>query len=168
MFVKILVWFLHLTSPILDEESLKTANLIEAVTQLPDVDPTLIIPAVLGARRAETAQFPSPLLLAIAWGESRMNSTVITNKCCGVMQSVAHSKADCVRWRDYDASFAAGVAELTEWSHDKRTGANVHKVLLGQACGSSAFNGTCKKTAWPGWVLRRAVKLGYKPVSPLS
>jgi hypothetical protein len=163
----LIVWCLRLWGLFSDEDYSRQAQLIEATSQLPDVEPAFVEPTVRAALAEETARFPAELLIAIAWGESRFDATVITGKCCGTMQTMAHSRADCIRWRDPRASFAAGVAELDEWAHDKHTHGALRLILLAQACGYSAFNGTCKKTRWPSWVLARARRLGMR-VSPSS
>jgi hypothetical protein len=142
---------------------LRVLVLMHRTASLPDVELTRAAPAVAAALEAETPEFPAELLLAIAWGESRFDSTVHTGRACGIMQTIARRPGDCATWREPRAAFAAGVAELTEWAHDRRTGGNVRLVLLAQACGNAAFDGTCRKTRWPGWVLGRAEQLGYNP-----
>lgn len=142
---------------------LRTLTLIVRTMSLPDVEPERVLPAVIAAVDAETDEFPAELLLAIAWGESRFDSSVRTGHACGIMQTIPKRDSDCAAWRDPSAAFAAGVAELNEWMHDHRTHGDVHLVLLAQACGNSAFAGTCAKTRWPGWVLARAFRLGYHP-----
>lgn len=154
---------------VLDGESLERAlRLWHRACELPDVRPELITPTITAALTAETPEFPAELLLAIAWGESRLDSTIKTGKACGPMQSIPSHASDCVRWCDPIEGFKAGVAELIEWSHDKRTRGDVRLVLLAMACGNSAFDGTCKKKRWPGWVLARAHRLGMHDVRPAS
>jgi hypothetical protein len=42
---------------------------------------------------------------------------------------------------------------------DRRVRGDLRLALLYRACGNRAFDGTCRKRAWPGWVLRRAAAL---------
>lgn len=150
------------------EQSTRAASLFELTIQLPDVQAMKALGAVDGAVRAETPSLPAELLIAVAWGESRFETRTLTGRCCGPMQTMARSSGDCRRWSDPVEGFKAGVAELDAWAHDRRVAGNVRRMLLAQACGNAAFDGTCSKTAWPGWVLRRANRLGYRSVSPRS
>lgn len=126
-------------------------------SRLPDVEPNVVVPAVIGAMAAETPDFPAELLIAIGWGETRLDSRVHTKYVCGVMQAVITKRSDCEQWStDPIAGFRAGVAELEEWRHDRRTGGKLTNVLLAQACGQKAFEGTCQKGHWPAWVIGRA------------
>jgi hypothetical protein len=127
-----------------------------STSQLPDVRPDLVLPAVVGALTAETPDFPGALLISIAWGETRLDGSVHTGRVCGVMQSMITSPSDCRKWINPINGFRAGVAELEEWHHDHNTHGKLNTVLLAQACGMSAFNGTCTKQAWPNWVIDRA------------
>jgi hypothetical protein len=137
-------------------------QLLHRVERLPDTRPELALITTLAALSAESDRFPAELLIAIAWGESRLEPTTKTGRACGPMQTIAVKPGDCERWATPLYGYQAGVDELTEWSNDKRTRGDLELVLLAYACGSSAFNGTCKKTSWPGWVLKRARRLGMK------
>lgn len=158
-----------------DEQAARGAELFEATAKLPDIEPNLILPTVRGALVAETERWTAPLLVSIAWGESRFeswNKTVSSasslGHVCGPMQTMPQRAGDCALWADPVEGFRAGVAELDEWARDKRTRGAVWWVLLGQACGNSAFDGTCSKTWWPSWVIERAKRLGYVPARPAS
>lgn len=151
-----------------DGESLERAlTLWRRAAELPDVRPKLITPSVAAALTAETNEFPAELLLAIAWGESRFEPGTHTGRACGPMQTIARD-GDCARWCDPIEGFKAGVVELTEWSHDRRTHGDLRSILLAYACGNSAFDGSCTKKRWPGWVLVRARKLGMHDVRASS
>lgn len=153
---------------ILDGESLERAlTLWRRAAELPDVRPELILPSVSAALTAETPEFPAELLLAIAWGESRFEPGTHTGRAYGPMQTIARPGTnDGARWRDPIEGFKAGVAELREWSRDHRTHGDLRSILFAYACGNAAFNDTCTKTRWPGWVLARAHKLGMRDVRP--
>lgn len=150
----------------LDGESLERAlRLFHRASELPDVRAELVAPTVAAALTAETPEFPAELLVAIAWGESRFEPGAHTGRACGPMQTIARA-GDCERWRDPFKGFQAGVVELTTWSHDPHTHGDLRLVLGGYSCGYAAFNGTCRKARWPGWVLTRARKLGMRDVRP--
>jgi len=133
--------------------------------RLPDVQPDRVLPAVVGAVRAETPEYPAELLLAIAWGESRLDPTVRTGKVCGILQvnpvDIHRPHSDCDAWsRDVGEGMRAGVVELEMLSADPRVRGNLWLTLLYRACGNAAFDGTCQKTLWPNWVLNRARCMG--------
>lgn len=126
--------------------------------------------AVDAALIAETDHFSAELLLSISWGESRFVASTITGRACGVMQVVASTRVVCRELAsDARLGMIAGVLEMEdERVEDRRTRGDVRLVLLAKACGNSAFDGTCRKTAWPEWVIRRAEQLGYRRRSPRS
>lgn len=131
---------------------------------LPDVRESDVRPAVEAALRHETAEIPAELLVSIMWGESRFIPTIRTGIVCGIMQVGPHNinrpRKVCSTWdRDVDMAVADGVRELKMLLSDKRVRGNVRRALLYRACGNAAFNGSCKKGAWPGWVLQRARRL---------
>lgn len=139
-----------------------------AAHSLPDIDPKRVDEAVDAAFQAETDRVPAELLLSIAWGETRFVSTVRTGRVCGVMgvnpEDIGRPRSDCRRWgRDPLAGFRAGVTELEEMLADRRVHGRMRWALLYRACGNSAFDGTCRKGAYPGWVLRRAARLKGAP-----
>lgn len=169
MTILLALLFAGLPLQILDGKKIqRTFELYQRTSQLPDVNPELVLPTVTAALTAETDRIPAELLLAVAWGESRFISATHTGKACGIMQTIPSSLDDCNRWLDPVEGFRAGVAELTEWSHDARTHGDLRLILLAQACGNRAFDRTCTKKTWPGWVLARAHRLGMHDVRPTS
>ena len=153
-----------------DEESIgasdRNQELHRLAEGLPDVLPIDADEAVDAALAVETAQIPAELLIAIAWGESRFVPTTVTGKACGPMQTISTSLAGCLAMQAPIVGFGAGVAELTAWLRLSR--GDLRLALAGYACGMSAFSGTCHKMAWPGWVLYRARRLGYRSQVPRS
>lgn len=128
---------------------------------LPDVRVELVDAAVDAALEVETPTVPAETLLAIAWGESRMEPGQRTGVVCGAMQvnpiDLDLPRAACDVWaRDTHQGFAAGARELAIMLADHRVHGDIRKALLYRACGNAAFDGTCAKTAWPAWVLARA------------
>lgn len=150
---------------------------VRAATHLlPDVPSERVDAAVDAAFAAETDEVPAELLLSIAWGESRFDSTARVGRVCGIVQVapryVGKTKAVCKVWaHDLTAAFRAGALQLEDMLRDPRVRHDMRKALLYRACGNSAFDGTCRKAAYPGWVLRRAAFLrgshGKKPVETL-
>jgi len=137
---------------------------------LPDTKADQVRPAVEAAIRHETPQIPAELLISIMWGESRFVPTVRNGVVCGIMQVGPHDikqpRSVCLIWdRDVDAAVAAGVVEMKMLLKDKRVNGSIYRALLYRACGNSAFDGTCRKGGWPGWVLERASKLKGSRVS---
>jgi hypothetical protein len=131
---------------------------------LGDVREDHVRPAVRAAERHGTPRISPELLVSIMWGESRFRPDQRTGRVCGVMQvgpaDINRPHSDCVIWaRDVDAAVAAGVLELEMLLADRRVHGDIRLALLYRACGNSAFDGTCRKTGWPGWVLRRAERL---------
>ncbi len=137
---------------------------LERVEQLPDIRTDLILPNVVSAFANETPDYPAELLLALAWGESRMDPTIRTGRVCGVMQTVPRTPTAC---QDLMSGYAAGVAELRELASDRRT-RDLVDVLMYRACGQAAFDGTCTKRRWVNAALARARRLGMRNVRPLS
>lgn len=154
-----------------DEEASKAARdrsleLYRKVDALPDVDHEDASRAVDAALVVETAQAPAELLLAIAWGESRYKASTITGHACGPMQTIPSKHISCQAMQIPLIGFAAGAAELRSWLRVAH--GDLRLALLAYACGNSAFDGTCKKTAWPGWVLHRARRLGLEARGALA
>lgn len=137
---------------------------LDRAEQLPDIRTDLILPNVVAAFAHETPSYPAELLLALAWGESRMDPTVRTGRVCSVLQVVPRIPDDC---RGLMNGYAAGVAELIELARDRRTHGIVD-VLMYRACGNAAFDGTCTKRRWVNAALARARRLGMRDVRPLS
>jgi len=165
MKARIVVVFLalHQTSSSADTR----ADKLEALARsMPDVRPTQATEAARAALIVETAELPAELLLAIAWGESRFDPTVVTGKACGPMQTIPSRPDDCARWRDPVEGFRAGRDELAdELMHDHRVHGDLRLALLAYACGNSVFDGTCKKLGWPSVIIERAKGLGWRPRS---
>ena len=130
-------------------------------SRLPDVQPNLVIPTVIGAMHAETDEYPAELLIAIAWGESRLDPTVRTGVVCGILQvnptDINRPRSDCDVWsQSAEEGIQAGVIEMDMLRADSRVRGDLQLALLYRACGNAAFDGTCRKTRWPEWVIDRA------------
>lgn len=131
-----------------------TLQLHEAARGLPDVgSPDLADQFVDAALELQTPRVPASLLVALAWGESRFDSTA--RPACGAMQvyprDLGESQASCAEWRqDLRAGVRAGVREIETMLADKRVRGDMRRALLYRACGNRAFDGTCaaKKYAW--------------------
>jgi hypothetical protein len=139
----------------------RTARVAENASLLPDVRPDRLHAAVDAAFSTETPSIPAELLLSIAWLESRMEPATAVGRVCGVMQvdpyTIGQPRSICALWaRDVRAAFAAGVLELEIMLRDRRVMGDMRLALLYRACGNSAFDGSCRKTRYPGIVLRRA------------
>ncbi len=134
----------------------RAAGLRQAIVSLPDVRPDVVEPAVQGALLAETDRVPAELIIAISWGETRLIATTVTGSACGPMSSIRRNRRQCNAVLNYTDGYRAGVEELESHLRDRRIRGNIRLALLYFACGNSAFDGTCKKKQWPGWVLRRA------------
>lgn len=142
----------------------RVLRLINNVSQLPDVDEQLLQPAIEAAVAAETKRIPAELLIAIAWGESRLNPHVRTGVVCGPMQvnptDIGRPRSDCEVWeRDITAGYRAGVTELETMLQDPRVHGSLERALLYRACGNALFRGKCTKMGWARWVLDRAAAL---------
>lgn len=138
---------------------------LERVQQLPDIRTDLVLPNVISAFANETPDYPAELLLALAWGESRMDPTIRTRRVCSVLQVVPRSPDDC---RGLMNGYTTGVWELKELARDRRTHGELRRVLEYRACGNAAFDGTCTKQRWVNAALARARQLGMRDVRPLS
>lgn len=144
----------------------RSSSLRENARSLPDVRAEDVDPAVDAALAEETDRVPAELLIAIAWGESRLRPDVRTGHVCGIMQvnptDLGLPRSRCRAWElDRRLAFRAGVSEIEMMLRDRRVRGNIRRALLYRACGNRAFDGTCAKTKWPGWVLRRAERLSY-------
>lgn len=137
----------------------RAERLYERTIDLPDVRPDLVMPAVQSALLNETPDIPAELMIAIAWGETRLNPTTITGHVCGPMSTVAKNMHECRKLFSHIEGYKAGVAELEKALQDSRVHGDMRLALLYFACGNSAFNGTCTKGRWPTWVLGRAKAL---------
>lgn len=124
---------------------------------------------VAAADAAATARVPRSLVLAIAFVESHYDPTATSRVergvrrtgalpattpprdldarfelYCGVMQTVALTWPRCLAERDLDDGYAAGVAEMEQWLHDRRVAGNVALALAGHGCGNAGVaTGSC-------------------------
>lgn len=143
--------------------SKRLSKLYASVKHLGDVSDSDAMMAVVSAHAAETKRYPAELLLAIAWGESRLIATTITGHACGPMQTIPVTRRECFFQRVSAIGFAAGVHELESWERDPYTRGHLELVLLGYAGGYAAFTEIDHpKRAWPRAILWRARQLGYK------
>lgn len=152
-------------NPTIGDES-RATKLIKQAQALPDVHPDEAEVTARAALLVETSKVPAELLVAIAWGESRFISTTRSGRACGLVQVMARSVDQCSLLKIPIIGMLVGRIELEEWLRLSR--GSLPLALLGNACGMSAFYGGCKKTAWPGWVLARARRLGLLDVGPRS
>lgn len=136
----------------------RAEQLIRRTEALPDVARHDAEVAARTALLVETADVPAELLIAIAWGESRFVPTTITGRACGLVQTIGASPSACKAMTVPIIGMLAGIAELRGWLRIAH--GDLRLALLAYACGYSAFDGTCSKQAWPGWVLHRARSLG--------
>lgn len=140
-------------------------NSLELATHyLPDVNHADIKDVVNSAILSQTNDITAELLIAIAWGESRLKSNVKTGNFCGIVQvnpaDIGRPKSDCNIWlQNSKDGFAAAVTELQMMLSDKRVNGSIKKALMYRACGNSYFAGKCKKISWANWVLYRAAYL---------
>ena len=139
--------------------------LIMAVADLEDIREDLIVDAVDAALAEETAHVDASLMLAIAWGESRLDPLVKTGRVCGSMQTVAESAGQCKDLSSHVKSYRSGARELETLLKDRRVHGSIRRALLYYACGNSAFTGRCPKSSWPAWVLSRANTLRKRSVT---
>lgn len=155
------------STPPANQSSEDRADLLIAKAQLlPDVGLRDATVAAHAALLVETERVPAELLIAIAWGESRFVASTVTNRACGLLQVIAGSRAECSFLEIPLVNAYVARRQLEEWLRVSR--GDLRKALLGNACGFSAFTGTCSKTRWPGWVLERARSLGWSPKRPAS
>jgi hypothetical protein len=140
-------------------DTARATKLIGQARALSDVHPDEAEVAARAALLVETSKVPAELLVAIAWGESRFVPTTMTGRACGLVQVVARSRGACELLKIPVVGMLVGRIELEEWLRLSR--GNLRLALLGNACGMSAFDGSCIKTAWPSWVLARARRLGF-------
>lgn len=134
---------------------------VQHTHELPDVDPALIEPAIDAAIEASTPEISAPLLLALAWGESRFQ--LEAKPKCGVLQvdpkDLDAPASLCAVWASsMEAGFAAGVVELKMLLGDRRVHHDLRLALRYRACGNKAFDGTCSaaKLAWVEAAIARA------------
>jgi hypothetical protein len=130
-----------------------TSRLQSATAALPDTQPELVAPMVFAAMLEATPRAPAPLLVALAWGESRFEQGA--QPLCGVLQvsptDIGRPMSDCAVWRkDLRLAVRAGVTEIETMLADQRVAGDLRRMLLYRACGNEAFSGGCSasKYAW--------------------
>lgn len=164
--ITLFVVLFALGSPHISVEESRFLTVTKQAAELPDHRPELILPNAIAAFANETDEYPSELLLALAWGESRFEPNAGNRIYCGVMQTAR--TASPLACDDAYSGYRAGVDELRELASDRRTHGDLELVLLYRACGNAAFDGTCTKHAWVRSALRRARRLGMRNVRGLS
>jgi hypothetical protein len=128
---------------------------------VPWLPPDAAYAHVQAASAAATDEVPVELLLGIAFVESRFDPTAVSrveggtrrtgryppttpparldrhaSLFCGPLQTYAASWPACVRMRNLDVAYAAGVAELREWLRDPRVRGSTVRALAGHGCGN--------------------------------
>jgi len=114
---------------------------------------------------AEVPGLDAPLLLAVAWRETRFEASSVAGhwSYCGPLQTQAHgAKADCLAMQDLTVGYRLGAEELSYWLG--RSHGNLAKALAHHACGNSVryqrHDGSwCNGMAYAGGVLRMAAQL---------
>jgi hypothetical protein len=131
----------------------RATRLLALTVNLPDTDATRARAMALAAIAEETPRAPAPLLVALAWPESRFDQ--LATPLCGVLQvnpvDIGRPASDCaILRRDLRRAVQAGVTEIEMMLDDHRVAGDVRRMLLYRACGNAAFNGTCspKKYVW--------------------
>ncbi len=132
----------------------RATRLVQNARSLPDVATSDAEAAARAALLVETDDISAELLVSVAWGESRFQSGTVTGRACGLVQTIGRDARSCRLMQIPIVGMLAGVVELRLWLHAAH--GDVRLALAGYACGWSAFDGSCTKQAWPGWVLRRA------------
>jgi len=154
---------------------------------VPWLPPDAAYAHVEAASAAATDQIPAELLLGIAFIESRFDPTAVsrveggTRKTgrylptaaparldrqaslfCGPLQTYAESWPACLRLRNLDAAYAAGVAELRRWLRDPRVQGNTTRALAGHGCGNyGVITGRCN--GYPERVLSMTRRFRAQP-----
>lgn len=106
---------------------------------------------------AFTAQLDAPLLLAVAWRETRLDATRVAGRWayCGVMQTEAHGdRASCLDQQNLNVGYWLGAQELVYWL-GRRHG-DLARALASHACGNTI---TRRCRAYAGHVLSMAAAL---------
>ena len=89
-----------------------------------------------------TDQLSPEVVLGVAFVESRFDPRATSRPrrarawgFCGVMQTIAESRSDCIRQRDLGVGYALGVQEISWWLANARVRGNLRRALLGHGCG---------------------------------
>lgn len=146
---------------------LRKAGMRRALRELGDAKPELMDQALEAALDIETrGDIPgldAPMILAIAWAESRFEPGV--GHLCGVMQvspkSMGLPHSVCPRWRvSVRAGMEAGIQHLRMLLDDvRRVRGDLDRALEYRACGGKAFTKACLKRPWLGRVKKIADRL---------
>lgn len=99
----------------------------------------------------ETPLVSAEMILAVVYVESRFDPTAVSivpwanaYGFCGVMQTIAPTRAACVAQRELDVGYALGVRELETWLADPRVHGDTRRMLLGHGCGNAGLvHGRC-------------------------
>lgn len=133
----------------------RTAGIRRAVHELGDARPEDMDAAVEAALEFEShvPGLDAPLLLAIAWAESRFQPTA-GRVFCGVMQvrprDMGLPASRCRAWRaSVRAGIEIGVREVQKIMDDiPRVRRDLQRALEYRACGGKAFTRRCHKRGW--------------------
>jgi hypothetical protein len=166
----------------------KLALMVRVHAMAPDVALADAYDHAAAAVEAATPQVSAELLLAIAYVESHYDRTATSrveghrrrtgsypstrppgdlathaSLYCGPLQTFAASWDECIALRDLRAAYAAGIAEMEQWLHDKRVRGRVELALAGHGCGNhGVVTGKCN--GYPARVFRIAKRLQPPPV----
>jgi hypothetical protein len=150
--------------------------------------------AAIAAARAETPDAPAEVLLAIADHESDLQPRAVSWRgrggqrvdilwddrrgppggaglACGLVQTVAHTRAACAELLDPITAMRAGAAELGEWL--SASGGNLRVALAGYAGGwggarDARTGARSDATAFADIFRARAYALGWRPTRRAS
>lgn len=150
---------------------IRSAGIRRAVHMLGDSDQVRMDAAVDSALDEEAGGLPegldAPLLLALAWSESRFDPGA--RPLCGVMQvsprDLEEPRSSCRVWRrDLAAGMAAGVREIEKILREiPRVRRELHRALEYRACGGKAFTRHCRKGRWVRRVEALAERIRARP-----
>lgn len=133
----------------------RAAGIRRAVHTLGDAREEDMDAAVNAALEFEPADVPgldAPLILAIAWSESRFQTHA--KPLCGVMQvsprDMDQHRSMCRVWRrDIRSGIEVGVAEIRKIMDEiPRVRGDLSRALEYRACGGVAFTRRCHKRRW--------------------
>lgn len=150
---------------------LRSAGIRRAVHELGDARTDDMDAAVEAALELESPPdmpgLDAPLILAIAWSESRFR--VDAGPLCGVMQvspgDMEEPRRRCREWRhSVRAGIEIGVREVRKILTDiRRVRGSLDRALEYRACGGKAFTHRCRKGWWLVAVKRIAARLRAPP-----
>lgn len=132
---------------------IRSAGIRRAVHELGDARPEEMDSAIDAALELEDTAgitgLDAPLLLAIAWAESRFDSHA--GPLCGVMQvsprDMDEPRSSCQVWRrDVRAGIAVGIREIRKILREiPRVRGDLGRALEYRACGGKAFTRGCSR-----------------------